>query len=392
MASTMLPLFAIEGDSGGAGSENFADEVPADGGDASPFEIKAINHDNMREAEQLCELFRRQYGMTYPLKEVYEPEFWFAGGEELDREPPFSSLVAVHGERIVGHIAVKSCNRSHRVNIFLPVVDPDYRRYAIRLSFQFWRCLESLAQKQGWKQIVHFYCNLDPIFQIVADKCFGSHEIGEIPMIDTSGETSAVVDAQPPAMTILFNDIDHNHDIATIFPPEEHLPVIEQIYRSLAIPREFSLDTTGRNSGERSGFKRISARAEPSGLNQEPFEICVNEALRLKQLRLLPSRIGGSDEMFALLRAVDTRTEADQMALMVLLPLEDPAAPVAARDLERAGYSFCGVLPEAADGDQILYCRHTRAFSLDHSERTAAESRSIEELSSRIAEARRAIR
>ncbi len=383
--------FAADGaEGGGAGGIEIDDQ-----GDASPFQIKAINHDNAREAEEVSHLFLRQYGKTFPLKEVYDPQFWYSerqwngAAEEMEQEPPFASLVAVHGDKMVGHIAVKSCPRSRQADIFLPVIDPDYRRHAIRLSFQFWRCLENLGRKQGWKQIVHYYCSLDPIFQIVAAKCFGSHEVAEIPMIDSSGQTSAVVDGEPPVLTVLFNEIDPSHDLTTIYPPDEQLRILEQIYRSLSIPREFSLETSAAESA-RAGFRSAAtARSQAGG---DPYEICVNEALRLKHLRLCPERLGGSDEFMELVRAVVHRSETDQMALVIQLPLEDRLTPQVAKMLKAAGFRFAGILPEGTAGDQILFAQSAKPFTIERMDRHSAEARSIEEISHRLFDNRRAAR
>ncbi len=308
--------------------------------------IRALNPDNLREVEEVVDLFTRDYGMSYPFKHVYDPSFWYSKQDEASEQENLISIVAVDDRRFVAHMGLRHEPGTGRIEMQLPAIHPAYRKQVFHMSRLFWRCILEQGKRQNWRLIYHHSLLAYPISQVVASKCFHSDTVAILPNSTPASKYRLLgVKKRTGRASLLINYNVLNERRVTprvLHVPQHHAGMIEEIYQPLKLYRIFK--TT-------QGAEQAVEPGETSGY-EHGLSATVNESLNLQNLSIVPSELRTRDE--GLERVFELGRE-DKNQLFVHVALTDPGCPKFCNTLESNGFRFCGVLPEAPAGDFIIF-------------------------------------
>ena len=307
------------------------------------FVIRAISNDNHRDAERTAELFRQSYLTSYPVGDVYNPDFWLADPTNLDADEltPITSVVAVHRNRFVAHLGLKRRPLSETVEIVFPAIHPVYRAHVFTLSRLLWQSIEEQARRQRWHAIFHFSLMTHPMWQLIAAKCFGSQHVAIVP-----NERATAVGIRRPesrrSFLIMFNTFNTSAiPRLVLYPPDRHADLLMKMYESLRIPRT---------------FRRAGADLSPQ-LVQNDMALEAPEMLKKMEcnVQLLSLEAHHLCEGKALAATLSNVSRSDRTSTIIRVPLESPLCPSFCEYLEEQGMRLCGLLPMVNGTDSILY-------------------------------------
>lgn len=325
------------------------------------IKIKALGPDNGVAIRGLIRLFSHVYGETFPVKGVYDPEFWAA---QLGKR--FVSIVAEDGGDIVAHLAVHQDGALGTDSfISLPVIDPAYRHSAADITHAAAETVRRLARRQGWRSISGFVYEDVRAMQAIPDAILRSKEVAILPGYLPARPVKARGERLSPRRLEAERGL-RRHALMTqrifspsavqplaIFVPERHREICRILYAPLGLDRALVSDpqtpciTPSIDSIERSYHRGLGTHhifVRPSGV--------------AKHTALEPKGWDGSK------------------ALFVYVDLGDPACPEFCASLEDQGYRFSGIVPLVRGRDSIVFFKETEPF-LDRSPFTSPRARML---------------
>lgn len=322
--------------------------------------IRAINQDNQRDAEELVELFRNQYGDSYPFAEVYQTNYWRQERDDLELDKaaclkPFTSIVALDGRRVVAHLALQPLGDGI-VEILHPSIHPDYRHRLFSISRLFGRCLQEQAQRQNWRIVFGYNYICQPLAQILATKFLFLKETALIPGFAPVGEKFAAMRSLCPKKSLLAM---YNTPLArasaekTLYPPAEHIEKIIDLYRPFSFNRRF---LSVNPEPQYSAMKHSDSPDANNGLS-----LTYEQSLGIARVIVDPGEIEDWEEFLSFVSDMDLSVHRQDLRLVIQVAMDSPSCPRCSRMLELNGYRFCGVLPEVAGQDYIVFCRYRDA-------------------------------
>ncbi|MCB0360155.1 MAG: GNAT family N-acetyltransferase, partial [Bdellovibrionales bacterium] len=311
---------------------------------ADEFSVRASNRDNRPEAEQIADLFFKHYGANFPVPSVYDPNFWSARDVECREEQPaerLTSIVAVHGERVIGHIALRRTRGSDEIELMYPALHPAYRRQLFSLSRRFWRCVTDIGSRQGWTLAFHYSLLSHPMWQLVANKCFSSVEMAVLPNSSKQGFVLGPCQSSRSPLLVMINTFpEASRNAKRLHCPEHHRKFIEKLYRPLGLMRDFSS----------SPVRGVRANGVPAPLISP--RVIHKEGFGLYRLLLTPH----DDLTPAMIeRALSELSEEKLRRTCIEVSLEHAACPLVAGLVESMGFRMSGVLPGIEGRDSLLY-------------------------------------
>lgn len=346
--------------------------------------IRALNPDNAREAEELVELFQKNYGLSYPFQEVYNPHFWNSRVDvDEDVEESLVSIVAVDDKRFVGHMALRKEPGSTRMEMLFPAVHPVYRKKVFNMSRLFWRCILESARRQEWKVIYHYSLLSYPISQVVSAKCFRSDTVALLPSTTLAGQYRSLgIKRQSgrASFLVMYNMLRDT----TIFPkmlytPAEHAGMIEELYQPLKLNRNFRKHSEpvlqytqqlhGQSHGSDNHLENVQmgngtyavtihpspSLSKPRNNVLTPFSLRQDPVLNHTFLTIHPSDLSSFSQVA---EQVEDFRKTQPNQLFVLIALDDPECPSLVGELETFGYRFSGILPEVCQRDYLVFSEY----------------------------------
>ncbi|MCB0346804.1 MAG: hypothetical protein KDD66_16930 [Bdellovibrionales bacterium] len=308
--------------------------------------IKAVNHDNHKNADQLADLFRRCYGASYPAKEVYDPEHWYSPDNDCfnaELGHCMTSMVATHGNRIVAHMALRHEPHARRVEFLYPAIHPAYRKRVFEFCRLFWNTVTDLADRQKW-ELVYFYNVLaHPMWQLVANKCFDSVETAIIP--NSTGAKSSFSRRQDSrsSFLVMYNIFNaQNASPRPFFAPREHREFIASQFESLGLLR-----IPGSNSAAPT-FESSPEVAE-KGISLQH-----KEGFGIYNAVIDPERLSRPEEIE---RCTAQLSHNQRQRCVLSIAIDNSNAPAVCEYATRTGYRFCGIQPLNYGRDRILYSK-----------------------------------
>lgn len=280
---------------------------------------------------EVCRLAWRCYGFTHE-ELLYDPQLL----TDKVMRGEFTSVIAIDADSgaIIGHEGLKYHDPGTRVpELGLAFVDPAFRSPG--LPERMARRLFDRAEEEGSRGV--FDCSVTT--HTFSQK--GMHEMGARPCGLMLGIAASGMRARELATSRQEKGSVVNHYFAfdrtpeTLFIPQRHQGMVEDIYRWLEVPRDFGAPSTAPVSGPSS----VSLAHLPDALNVAIVSV---------------HAIGAdtADEVAAMLNRCRKDRKA---AVYAFLPTDDPASPQLAEACERRGFFFAGVMPHIHGGaDRLL--------------------------------------
>ncbi|MDC0357970.1 hypothetical protein OAO01_04070 [Oligoflexia bacterium] len=306
-------------------------------------EIRATSPDNDLVIRDIISLFHEAYGDTYPVQSIYQQQFW-----KSHVGSRFTSLVAVHNEEVIAHLAASKDSQSeYHFQICFPVCKPDLVDHIPALGKKAWEVFTRQGKRQDWQMIYYFTFNNVPAFQQLADNVLHTQEVAICPSyFPATNFRTRGLKSQQSFLT------DHRTNIVvtqrvfprtgehkrTLFVPHYHEAICKELYSTLPLVREFEgsllqdasiplVSAVGASAIQRACFTQTGtchAFVQPSLVENHEAAVC----------------------------DIDT---SRAISSFVLVNLEDHSCPSFCHILEEHGYRFCGVFPLLRDHDRIMY-------------------------------------
>ena len=280
---------------------------------------------------EVCRLAWRCYGFTHE-ELLYDPKLL----TDKVMRGEFTSVIAIDTDSgsIIGHEGLKHHDPGAKVpELGLAFVDPAFRSPGLPEKMA--RCLFDRAEEEGNKGI--FDCSVTT--HTFSQK--GMHEMGARPCGLMLGIAASGMQARELATSRQEKGSVVNHYFAfdrtpeTIFIPRCHRAMVEEIYRWLAVPRDFGAPRTAPVSGPSS----VSLSHLPAALN----------------VTIVSVQTIGADTADEVAAGLNQCRKDRKDAVYVFLPTNDPASPQLVEACERMGFFFAGVMPHIHDGaDRFL--------------------------------------
>lgn len=293
--------------------------------------VRAANPDQDGIVGALPDLFRKLYGGTFPLKQVYDPMFW--RGCVNDR---FISVVVLEGREIIGHVALVPDKFSEKhVQLAFPAFDPERFDLLGAVSAEVSALISRVSSRQEWQMMYYFSPSPFPAIQLFMEPSF--HEVALLPSYLAPGEFRArgfrphigpgvLSKRRNVMMSMKF--VGHAPEARVIYPPKSHAEFIKELYQPLGLPREF------RSSGKVDGGHPLAPEVE------------VFQRTGVQHISIVPSQISW--------RLVEEAIQTSDLLSYVLIHLADPACQRVCERFEDLGFVVSGVVPEKDGGDRLV--------------------------------------
>jgi hypothetical protein len=309
--------------------------------------IKALSPDNGAAIRGIVRLFSHVYGDTFPLKGVYDPNFW---GAQLGKR--FISIVAEDRGDIVAHIALHRDATSPGDTILsLPVVDPAYRHSSTDITRAAMETVRRLARTQGWRSCTGFVYEGIRAMQTVPAAILHSKEVAILPgylpeePIKARGERLSrrhlVSERGSRRHALVTQRVFTPSSISATAPihlPANHREICRLLYAPLGLKRTFAEPTGEAVGAQLPGIEKIYHRARGS-----------------YHLFLSPSALKST-------RDIEPRSWNGHKALFAYVNLFDPGCPAMCRSLEDRGYRFCGIAPLLRGRDSVVFFKESEPY------------------------------
>jgi hypothetical protein len=304
------------------------------------FEIKAINGDNEVQINQLVKLFERVYGDTFPIKSVYDAQFW-----KTHIGSRFVSLGAFREGQLIAHLAACPDNDNPRhIQMCFPICSPAHCHLVASLGSSAWKFFQRQAVRQDWEMIYYFVLGNVPDMQLLADRVFCSSEVAFCP------EYFPATNLRPRGVreSQLFASGERSHIAITqrvlrpqgksksLHVPDRHREMVQHLYHPLKLKREFLSS---------SQVVEFTFPADAEGFERNYFR-----ETGVEHIFVQPGLASSNTPQSTFSRpGVDT--------CYMFVNMEDPTCPEFCDRIEAAGYRFCGVLPLVKNRDSIIFYR-----------------------------------
>lgn len=304
--------------------------------------FKAVSPDNSLHVKKIVELFIRSYGDSFPVKQVYTPEFWRSRiGNKL------TSFVAEQNGEFVGHLAAcPDRENSKHVQICVPAFDKKLGEITPKVAAQLWEMIERAAQRQGWTAAYKFLTSSLPQVEELVGITFGFSDIAVYPGCSVTqtkraacqrSQTEHPVRIHPPVMLAERSFIRETENQIAIYPPTQHAEIVKYLYEPLKLGRRFDADA---NNNELTPALAADSQA---------LEISSFPHSAIAHLFVQPSLLQSFDSTVFDLKG----HKFDDF--IVFASLFDSKTPQFCQFLEEQGLSFCGIVPILRGRDNIVY-------------------------------------
>ncbi len=281
------------------------------------------------EAVQISQLMYRTYGTTYFNKDVYYPDRIAA----QNRHETLLSIVAVGEDGcIAGHCALERNQEGPVAEIGQAAVDPAHRGRGL-LD----RMKDALEKEAQALQLVAWYADAVAVhtFTQQSDAHHGGHVCGVDLAVSPKTETFRNIASRQPQRVscVLYFHWLQSPQPRTVFMPSRHQEIVAAIYKNLQCPFEFG---------------------EPSSATQEHGTLAVQFERRAALATLRAGRLG-KDSALAIRHAARELVEKSRAkAIVVELPLDEPATADVCEALEADGLAFTGIGPHFSPHGDVL--------------------------------------
>ena len=295
------------------------------------------------EGVGLARCFYHCYGYSY-FDFVYHPQKMrelIEGGLQV-------SIVAVTpDDEIVGHFAMtKEASASLVAETGQAVVNPRFRGRHLFESMK--KKAAELAREQGIRGLYSESVTIHPYTQ-KGNLSLGATETGILLDYVPQQITFKSIDRQVSQRqtTVLFYLRTNEEPQREVYPPVQHREMIEKIYRHGSFRRVLK-DSPLRDIAELPAESRIEVKTHPELL-----------------IAFIRAHACGRD-LTAFVKAHLRQMCINKYDCIHLdLPLCDPGTPLMAAAMERAGFSFAGVIPEFSDGGDMLRFQYLNNLSVE---------------------------
>ena len=315
--------------------------------------VTALNPDNAVEIAQLIDLFKCCYGESYPLRKVYDPQFWRAHAGFR-----FTSIVALYADQPVMHLAlhperngtdrVQLCLMANHPDLLTTGVDRERLRQELRTKIS--EILNSLGARQNWQLLYQFIFDGISYPATHTDRITHRENTTETfattfcPQYLTSSSASLSSGVQQRCKDVILAQRVISTARAQqrrLYVPRAHANIVEQLYRPLGWPRSFSSSSHGRKLRD-----RATIPADFPAVDQRTYS-----RTGVSHMFLQPSLIRSEKSVIKALKNAETPS------CFAFINATDPSCPSLAEKLEENSFRFCGVVPLLEGRDSLAYWR-----------------------------------
>ena len=295
----------------------------------TPSDNIVIQRFDGSNAYQISQLVYKCYGYTYPNEDLYIPE----RVAQLNREGKVLSMVAIDRDydRIIGHYGLERYSMGAVAEFGQAVVEPVYRgrKLLLRMRKELEKTAEVLNIKGAYSQPVTSHTRSQRVnIKLKAKPCGISFGLVPREFNFKKMEVKPLSERE----SCLMYDKPVVFEKRALYLPEKHREIMEKIYENMGVELEAGRDI------------RISQKSVLDAKYNAPWGFGVINFLEL-----------GFDFKKSLKNAfyqLKLSTQADLFFLNV--PLTDWAIDEYVETIESLGFFFCGVLPYALDGRDII--------------------------------------
>lgn len=293
--------------------------------------IYAISSDDSVRIAQLIDLFQRTHGEAYPVKAVYDPEFWRA-----QIELRMTSIVTEIAGQIVAHVAIKPDKQEvGAVQITLPVCDQQCIEGVSVIAKKYAALIRRQCRRNSWPLLYHYVSTNCYLSTALSSELFYDNETAVCPAYLLRGHSELESPQQISGTTVFLTQLIPYPEKFTeteLYLPEKHLEICRKLYEPFGLERKFSTRPKP--------VKNPTAR--------KAIHITDLRHIETAHIEVSPSLVGDVD---ALIKGI--RPYKDY-AIYLFLDLSDPFTPDFCDSLEKLGYRFSGVLPVRKGHDSLV--------------------------------------
>ncbi len=286
-------------------------------------------------AYQVSQIIYRSYGYTYPNEDMYYPEII----ENLNKQGRLISIVAVDKayDKIIGHYAIERYNKGDVAELGQAVVDPDYRGMGLLIKMR--EKVEETAKKLNIKGLYSQPVASHTRTQRVNEN-FGSRVCGiSFGLVPREFNYKKMEKIKPlnerETCFLYFKPLTRT--ARSVYIPQKHGKIIRDIYSWLGIELKTPEDTIRCDKKS-----TIDAKYNASWGFATINVLSVGEDL-IKRVRTSLSQI---------------QLSTDAEIIFLNIPLSDCPLDPYIEGIENLGFFFCGILPYAIEGKDIIRFQH----------------------------------
>jgi anti-sigma regulatory factor (Ser/Thr protein kinase) len=317
-------------------NENIADTAPPDAlshvhADVplAPEQKYSVRRMKPEEAVQVSQLMYRTYGTTYFNKDVYYPDRIAA----QNQQETLISVVAVGEDgHVAGHCALERNQDGPVAEIGQAAVDPAHRSRG--LLDQMKNALETSARTLG---LIGWFADAVSVhtFTQQSNAHHGGHVCGvDLAVSPKSEAFRNIADKQPQRVScVLYFHWLGTPEPRSIFVPPRHQEIVTAIYANLQCPVTFG---------------------KPESPTQEHGTLTIKFEKRSALATIRANQLG-QDSALAIRHATRELVErSGAKAVVIELPLADPATAEVCESLESDGIAFTGIGPHFSPTGDVL--------------------------------------
>lgn len=295
----------------------------------APEQTYTIRRFQPEDAPGVARAFYQTWGYHYIFPAVYVPHRLI----ELNKADAYISIVAVAQDgEVVGHYALDPVPGAPIADGCAAIVNPAHRGRGLLERMR--RAAEDEAVRLGFAAYYSEPVTTHGRTQSESAK-FGAHlcaiVLGGDPASFVPKAMQVTGAGQRQSFTVYFKPLGPREPRA-IYAPPDHRDMIERIYANLGLP----IDVRAGGSAASDGELRI-------------------EAVRSEGFAIIDVLATGTSSAEHIAQGVsDLRTLSRMGAIYANLPLEDPGTPALCAAIEKLGFFFCGVIPWAMGGRDVL--------------------------------------
>lgn len=316
----------------------YSDILPAAGGRCTVRPMQPS------EAAEISKSVYKTYGYSYVYDIAYFPEKIVA----LNQSGKLYSAVAVAGDKIAGHCALKLWDHNPDLaEMVMGVVKPEYRSIGC-----FAQLTEYLIEYAGSKKIKGIFT------QAVTSHPYSQKTARQFDLKDSAVMLAYVPDytifkeiseklPQRESMVLQFKYLN-KPDTAEIHPPPRHRQIIEKIYHQSEVFPIIS-ESTARIAG-----------------NQRQTSVFKIDLIGPMNFARISIQHYGQTIIPEIKRKLKELCRKKIEVIHLLMDLSDPMTAQYSADFETLGFFFCGVLPTGLPTGDAVICQYLNNVTLDY--------------------------
>jgi len=313
--------------------------------------IRALCPDNEVKLKQLISLFHATYGDTFPIRGVYDLQFW-----KNQISGRFVSMAAEYEGEVIAHLAIypdPECPGD--VQLAFPVCHPRFLNCLPFFADKLKNLFKNLAIRQGWDTLYMFILNDEPTTMKFATDWLGFSVGCMLPAYLPASNLSVRCDRSSGQFSsenrtnvvVAFSDLTLKIKKKNkIFVPKKHIELCAILFSTLGLQRDYIGEPTDFISSTR--VDRVADSCKRAFPNVATTNCFVS-----------PSAAPNLDDM--LLKIFEKEGEN----LFIFVDIEDPLAPALCERLESDyNFVFNGICPKLRNRDRVVYASTEATASL----------------------------